>query len=610
MGNTCNKFQEIPSYDMAAPQTNQISHQIPLPQIDKAPPVNTRFRTFTQKSDLIKSRIKNIKKTKGFSKCEIAPKEGSFITKFNKEIIKQAHPSQVLTIKLAPIDISISKKFSRFFMQMKYLNQVKTLRVSFEGLTERHLKRFCKNLKYMKLLTHLEIKLVRYAVNARSFFSLFISGIKCLKNLTQFSFHFPSIQIEDKFLPGFSRKIRFLTLLKTFKLHIENNVAIQCLSLIKMLYNLRNLKLSTIALNMHFVKCENPKISEFLAAFKHFASSLEGLSLNFNLQGPRGLIADYTDFFKDFDNLKHLNVNFNLDLNTIYFPMKDSSSDVNKRSAEIVKAIASEWNLKERPTLTHVKFRFLTGNFSLSDPESFINFIQKMASADLRFLTEITFHYTKKIQFASHFYLEAQRNSLSRLPVTCNMKDDNIQEISNFIAFLKPIQHLYSFHLGFNWDDSRYQINENSIQHLMKNIKEIPSVTGFSLNLKKCFRIDEGLFEKFCSCLLDLQAVDDLSLGFSGCIQISDDCLVTLGETIMKMKNLKRLSLVFYECYLIQNEGIKALGARLLAVKSLEYVKINCDECFKLNSHERGLLANLVRSVPKVEIHLNKFLIS
>jgi len=384
----------------------------------------------------------------------------------------------------------------------------------------------------------------------------------------------------------------------------------QCLSLKKMIENFQKLKLENIVLTFKDVRCEKPRISEFLAAFERFAASLKALSLSFNLHhGSGGMVNDYTGMFKYFKHLKHLNLNFNLEVNRIYLPRENNPSDI-QHQKEIIKAINTGWNLKEQPNINLVKFKFLIGKLVFKEPESFIEFIKEITTGDLRFVTDITYNYTKNLQFANHFYLETQRNSPPRLSLTCNMKDDNIQEISNFFTFLKPIQNLYSFHLGFNWDDSRYQINENSIQHLMKNLQQLPSVTGFTLNLKKCFRIDEGLFEQFCSYLLDLQAIDELNLDFSGCIQISDNCLVSLGDTMMKMRNLKKLSLIFDECYLIQNEGIKALAVRLLTMKSLQYVKINCDECFKINLGEKGLLFSLLQSLPKSEIRLNKILIN
>jgi len=377
-----------------------------------------------------------------------------------------------------------------------------------------------------------------------------------------------------------------------------------------MIENFRKLKLSTIVFNLKDVRCDKPTIGNFLVALKHFASSLEALSLNFNvLDGRGGLVDDYTVVFKDFENLKYLNMNFNLEVNTIYSSIVNNPTDT-QRQKEIMKDISKGWNLEKQPNINLVRFKFLTGKLSLNEPESFIDFIQTIASGGLRFVADITFYTARNLQFPMYSFLEAQKNSLSRLSVTCNMKDNNIKEISDFMAFLKPIQHLYSFHLGFNWDDSRYQIDEKSIQHLMRNINQLSSVTGFTLNLKKCFRMDEALFQKFCSYLLNLQAADELNLDFSGCIQISDNCLISLGDTLIKMKELKRLSLVFDECYLIQNEGIKALAVRLLTIKSLRYVKINCDECFKISVGEKGLLLSLLQSFPKSEIRLNKVLIN
>ena len=100
MGNTCNKASEVPSYEITIPQTNQIP---PLQIQNQAPPpLNSRFKIISQRSDFIKSRVKYLSKAKGFSHCEIATKERSLVTKFNTELIKQAQSSQVLTIKISP----------------------------------------------------------------------------------------------------------------------------------------------------------------------------------------------------------------------------------------------------------------------------------------------------------------------------------------------------------------------------------------------------------------------------------------------------------------------------------------------------------------------------
>ena len=588
MGNTCNKVSEVPSYDMLVPQTNQIP-----PQIN---------RTLSQRSDLVKSRIKNFKKAKGFSQCEITPKERLFLTKFNTELIKQAQSAQVLTIKISPLDTPINKKLSRFFAKMRSLNQVKALRVSFESLSERLFRKFCQSLQYMKSLTCLEIELTRYASNT-FFFPIFIPAIQSLKNLNRISLSTASIRIQDKCLPDFSRKLGHLTLLKRINLNIENSQTLQCASLTKMLDNCRNLNLSAIILKMKSIKFENSQLNEFLASFKHFTSSLEALTLNFTLYRDGFHLYDFVDAFKCLQNLKSLDLNLNLGQNYLVLPMQNQHNH-NKMIKRAIKALARGLNLRDRSKLAHVKLELPTGSFSLPDSRSLISLIQKIAAADFRFLTDITYNDQKSIDFAPTFCLENYKSSLPKLPVTFNLKD--VQEIPNFFTFLKPIQNLYSFHLSINWNLA-CQLHQHSIQNLVKNVQELSSsVSGLTLSMKKCHILDEAFFKKLCSCLANLQPVNTLAFDFTECIQVSDVCLASIGDMLIKMASLKRLSLVFDECYLIHTEGIKKLSARLLAMKSLEYVKINCDGCFNLNQNEKGLLVDLAISIPKSEIFLNK----
>jgi len=159
MGNTCNKASKIPSYDMTIPQINQIPPQrrdpIPSQIKNSAPSLSTKFRTLSQRSDLIKSRVKNFKKAEGFSQCEIALKEI-----FSQQI-------QYRTYQTNPICTSLDNQnfYSGYVRQREnrpILDKGETSQPSQNSQSfilaslKNHFGRFCQSLKYLKSLTCLE----------------------------------------------------------------------------------------------------------------------------------------------------------------------------------------------------------------------------------------------------------------------------------------------------------------------------------------------------------------------------------------------------------------------------------------------------------------------
>jgi len=410
------------------------------------------------------------------------------------------------------------------------------------------------------------------------------------------------MSIQDKFLIDFSRKLGHLPHSKILKLNIEHTEMLKCASLAKMVNNFRNLNLSTIILKMKSIKCENTQISEFLAAFKYFPSFLENLVLNLHLHGEWDNLKNLTEVIKCLQNLKYLDLTFNLGLVHVGPTVRGA----NKRSKRPLKALVRGLNLKDAPEKTQIKFEFSRDQFTLRDSRSAMAFIQKIAATDFRFLSEITFNDQKSIHFVHKFCLESVKGSSPKLPVTFNLND--AQEIPNFVAFFKPLQHIYSLYISIEWK-ANFKMNEIWIQQLSTNFAQLSSISSLAFGMRKCHTLDPVHLEKFCSCFSSLQPVDELCFDFTECIQITDACLSSLGNMLMKMTSLKKLSVIFDGCYLIQNEGIEALSSKLLTMKSLEYVKVNCDGCWNLDPKESGVLLDLANSVSKSEIRVNKFLI-